>query len=62
MSRRIGLYEALEKCFETSSHSESEAIEKALNQRHLKKAASEGDVETVKQFTSWANIKFKSDK
>ena len=62
MSRRIGLYDALEKCFKTSSHSETEAIENALNQRNLKKAASDGDVQTLKEFTSWADLKFKSNK
>jgi len=47
MSRRIGLNEALEKCFNTSSRSEKEAIENAHLKRDLKNAASEGDVQTV---------------
>ena len=57
-SRRIGIYQALEKCFETSSRSQEEAIENAHRKRDLKNAASEADVEKVKQLT-WANMKFK---
>ena len=51
MSRRIGINEALEKCFNTSSRSEEEAIKNAHLKRDLKNAAGEGDVQTVKQLT-----------
>ncbi|MBE9040621.1 DNA phosphorothioation system sulfurtransferase DndC [Oscillatoriales cyanobacterium LEGE 11467] len=56
-SRRVGIYEELEKCFTTSSHSQEEAIQNAHEKRDLKKAAEKGDVDTVKQL-SWANLKF----
>lgn len=59
MARRNGIYDALEKCFETSSRSKEEAIANAHYRRDLKTAAGEGDVETVKQL-SWANIKFQT--
>jgi DNA sulfur modification protein DndC len=57
--RRVGIYESLEKCFETSSRSKEEAIANAHLKRNLKTAASEGDVDTIKQLT-WASIKFPS--
>ena len=56
-SRRVGIYESLEKCFETSSRSKEEAIENAHLKRDLKTAVNEYDTEKVKQLT-WANIKF----
>ncbi|AFY78962.1 putative sulfurtransferase DndC [Pleurocapsa sp. PCC 7327] len=56
-SRRVGIYETLEKCFESSSRSKKEAIENAHLKRNLKSAAGEGDINKVKQLT-WANIKF----
>ncbi len=56
-SRRIGIYDALEKCFETSSRSKEEALENARLKRDLKNAVSEGDAGKVKQLT-WGNIKF----
>lgn len=59
MSRRIGIYDALEKCFETSSRSQEEAIANAHLKRDLKNAASEGNVEVVKQLT-WASLKFQA--
>lgn len=58
-SHRIGIYQALEKCFETSSRSQEEAIKNAHRKRDLKNAASEADVEKIKQLT-WANMKFKN--
>lgn len=58
-SRRVGLYDTLEKCFETSSRSREEAIANAHLKRDLKNAAHEGDVATVKQLT-WADIKFQA--
>ncbi len=59
MARRNGIYDALEKCFETSSRSEAEAIANAHFKRDLKTAAGEGNVETVKQLT-WASLKFQA--
>ncbi|MBW4591774.1 MAG: DNA phosphorothioation system sulfurtransferase DndC [Brasilonema angustatum HA4187-MV1] len=75
MSRRVGIYDALEKCFKTSSRSQKEAIDNARLTRDLKEAVTQGDVTKVKQLTlgdvavsendetdkpqSWANIKFK---
>lgn len=59
-SRRVGIYEELEKCFKTSSHSQEEAIQNARDKRDLKKAVEDGDVDTVKQL-SWANLKFGSE-
>ncbi|NEP48667.1 MAG: DNA phosphorothioation system sulfurtransferase DndC [Moorea sp. SIO3C2] len=56
-SRRIGIYEALERCFDTSSRSKEDAIANAHLKRDLKTAADEGDVDTVKQL-AWANLKF----
>jgi DNA sulfur modification protein DndC len=56
-SRRTGIYNNLEKCFESSSRSKDEAIENAHLKRDLKTAAGEGDIKTIKQLT-WANIKF----
>ncbi len=56
-SRRVGIYESLEKCFETSSRNKEEAIENAHYKRNLKTAVEEQDAETVKQLT-WASIKF----
>lgn len=71
MARRVGIYETLEKCFETSSRSPKEAIQNAHLKRDLKTAANLGDVEKVKQLTlgdvdiqennqpiTWANMKF----
>jgi DNA sulfur modification protein DndC len=55
--RRTGLYEELEKCFETSSRSQEEAIKNAHYKRDLKAAADQGDVATMKQLT-WASLKF----
>lgn len=56
-SRRTKIYDRLEKCFETSSRSQEEAIENAYLKRDLKNATQAGDVSKVKQLT-WANIKF----
>jgi len=60
MARRNGIYDALEKCFETSSRSEAEAIANAHYKRDLKTAAGVGDVSTVKQLT-WASLKFQGE-
>jgi DNA sulfur modification protein DndC len=76
MARRVGIYDALESCFKTSSRSQDEAIKNAHLKRDLKEAVDQGDVATVKQLTlgdvavdnndeisqprTWANIKFKN--
>ena len=58
--RRVGIYESLEDCFNTSSRSKEEAISNAHRKRDLKAASQEGDVEKVKQLT-WGSIKFSGD-
>ena len=58
-SRRVGIYETLEKCFETSSRSKEKAIENAYLKRDFKTASETGDVNKVKQL-SWSSIKFPS--
>jgi DNA sulfur modification protein DndC len=57
-SRRTGIYETLDKCFDISSRSKDEAIENAHLKRDLKMASLDGNINTVKQL-SWGNIKFK---
>ena len=73
--RRVGIYDSLEKCFVTSSHSPEEAIKNAHLKRDLKTAVDQGDVKKVKQLTlgdavdesddasdkppSWGSMKFK---
>jgi DNA sulfur modification protein DndC len=59
-ARRVGLFEDLEKCFETSSRTKEEAIANAHLKRNLKLAAQAGDVETIKQLT-WANMKYSNN-
>ncbi|BAB76616.1 DNA phosphorothioation system sulfurtransferase DndC [Anabaena sp. FACHB-709] len=51
MSRRVGIYETLEKCFATSSRSKDEAVKNAHLKRDLKTAVEQGDIEKVKQLT-----------
>ena len=51
MSRRVGIYEALEQCFKTSSHSQEDAIKNAYLKRDLKEAVDKGDIAKVKQLT-----------
>jgi len=63
MSRRVGIIDALEKHFETSSRPKEAAIDNAHLNWNIKKAAKAGDVEIVKQLTdkpapSWADLKF----
>ncbi|BAZ29471.1 hypothetical protein NIES4074_19180 [Cylindrospermum sp. NIES-4074] len=73
-TRRTGIYDTLEKCFNTSSRSPEAAIKNARLKRELNEAVSQGDVAKVKQLTlgdvpneepaeeskqvTWANIKF----
>ena len=71
-NRRLGIYESLEKCFDTSSRSQEEAIANAHQKYNLKTAAEQGDIEGVKEKveqltkpkednkTSWASMKFAS--
>ncbi|MEH2273263.1 MAG: DNA phosphorothioation system sulfurtransferase DndC [Nostoc sp.] len=51
MSRRVGIYDTLEKCFITSSRSKDEAVKNAHLKRDLKTAVEQGDIEKVKQLT-----------
>ena len=57
---RRGVFENLEKCFDSSSRSKEEAIAHAHEKRDLKEAASQGDVGRVKQLT-WAQMKFQTN-
>jgi DNA sulfur modification protein DndC len=72
-SRRLGIYESLEKCFDSSSRSKDDAVRTAHQKRNLKNAAVEGNVEKVKkqieelnakkepkqvEQLTWGNIKF----
>lgn len=59
MTSRTGIYNKLEQCFETSSRSPTEAIANAHYKRDLKTAASDGNIDTVKQLT-WADLKFQA--
>ncbi|MGB3402667.1 MAG: DNA phosphorothioation system sulfurtransferase DndC [Microcoleaceae cyanobacterium] len=59
-SYRAGIFQSLEKCFESSSRSKEEAIENAHFKRDLKTAVEEKDTDKVKQLT-WASLKFTSD-
>lgn len=56
-SRRSGVFEKLERCFDSSSRSKEEAIQNAHEKRDLKIAVQEGDLNRIKQLT-WAGIKF----
>ncbi len=48
MSRRVGVIDALEKCFDESSRGAEEALSHAKKSRQLKEAAQQGDVDTLK--------------
>jgi len=52
MSRRVGIIDALEKCFDTSSRPREDAMRHAKNRRAIQQAAASGEVETVKQLFS----------
>ena len=56
--RRVGIYQALEKCFETSSRSKDEAIANARLIQEIKHAAKSGDVKSLQQKLSWGEVKF----
>lgn len=51
MARRVGIYDALEKCFETSSLTKADAIKNARLKRDLKDAVDKADITKVKQLT-----------
>lgn len=60
---RKGIYEAIEKCFASSSRNEQTAIAEAHFRREIREKASLGDIEAVSKLvdtepTSWASIKF----
>jgi DNA sulfur modification protein DndC len=57
---RRGVFENLEKCFDSSSRSKEDAIKIAHEKRDLKEAATQGDVEKVKQLT-WAQMKLSAN-
>jgi DNA sulfur modification protein DndC len=50
-SRRSGIFNDLERCFEISSRSKEEAIANAHLKRDLQEAAKEGDIAAIKQLT-----------
>jgi DNA sulfur modification protein DndC len=52
MSRRVGLYEKLDKCCEINFGSKDEALLNAHRTRNLKQAATQGDVDTIRQLTT----------
>ena len=73
-ARRVGIYESLTKCFDSSSRSREEAIAKAHDNKDIMDAAVKRDVETVKkkmqelakpkqpQQLTWGAIKFAGSK
>lgn len=60
-TRRVGIYQALEKCFATSSRSKEEAIANAHYLREVKGAAARGDVKTLQQKLEWGQMKYKKN-
>lgn len=58
MGRRVGIFEALEKCFDSSSRSRDDAIAQAHHRHDLRNAAQAGDVQQIKTLTDWASAKF----
>lgn len=55
-TRRVGIFESLEKCFDTSSRSQEEAIKNAHFKRDLREAALKGDVATIREAFKQLNI------
>jgi DNA sulfur modification protein DndC len=55
-TRRVGIFDSLEKCFETSSRSQQDAIDYAHFKRDLRQAASEGDIATIRAAFKQLNI------
>jgi DNA sulfur modification protein DndC len=48
-NRRLGIYDSLAKCFDTSSRSKEEAIANAHQKHDLKTAVEQGDIVAVKE-------------
>ncbi|MCD8489143.1 MAG: DNA phosphorothioation system sulfurtransferase DndC [Desertifilum sp.] len=48
-NRRVGIYEDLERCFDTSSRSREQAIQNAHHQYDIKQAIENGDIAKVKE-------------
>ncbi|MEY2858228.1 MAG: hypothetical protein RLZZ74_2540, partial [Cyanobacteriota bacterium] len=48
-NRRLGIYDSLAKCFDTSSRNKEEAIANAHQKYDLKTAAAQGDIAAVKE-------------
>lgn len=61
-SRRFGIFETIEKCFETSSRQKEEAIDEAHRDRNLKQAAQSGDIDTIRDLTEKSKKKQTSKK
>ncbi len=59
--RRVGIYQSLEKCFDTSSRCEEDAIANAKYIQEVKEAAQTGDVKVLQQKLIWGNLKFSKD-
>ena len=69
-NRRLGIYDSLAKCFDTSSRSKEEAIANAHQKYELKTAVEQGEIETVREKVEgltksqsnskadWGSIKF----
>ncbi|QYX30112.1 DNA phosphorothioation system sulfurtransferase DndC [Sphaerospermopsis torques-reginae] len=55
-TRRVGIFDSLEKCFETSSRSQQDAIDYAHLKRDLREAALKGDVSTIRAAFKQLNI------
>ena len=55
-TRRVGIFDNLEKCFETSSRSQEEAIKNAHLKRDLREASLQGDVATIREKFKQLNI------
>lgn len=56
--RRVGIYQALEKCFETSSRSAEDAIANAKYIQEVKQAAKDGEVKVLQQKLTWGQLKY----
>ena len=61
-TRRVGIYDSLEKCFDTSSRSPEQAIRNAHLKRDLRQAALEGDVSTIREKVKQLSLGDTSDK
>jgi len=59
--RRVGIYQSLENCFNTSSRCQEDAIANAKYIQEVKEAAQTGDVKVLQQKLTWGNLKFSQD-